>query len=254
MIKERVEDNIIIATLSNGKTNSLDFETMEQLDKCIDRLNNEDELKGLVLTGDGRFFSSGFHLPMFLGFEQVKDAVDFFTKEEEMLIKFFMCKKPVICAMNGHSAAAGLIYAMASDYRLLSDHPKVKVGMSEIKIGLPLTIAQSVIMRFGLDTDKKFRDIMYFGKMYSPEKAKDLGIVDEILPADDVVARAKEIIVQWIDTPNRPFIRLKEVMRKEFADKIRKGLKEENWQDEMSCFLEKDVRDILSLVQAGLEG
>jgi len=253
MIKERIEDNILIAVLTDGKTNSIDFETLKQIDACVEKVNNDDNIKGLVLTGEGKFFSSGFNLPMFLGFKDVDEAVDFFNQEEEMLVNYFMCKKPVVCAMNGHSAAAGMIFAMASDYRIVTNHPKVKLGMSEIKIGLPLTLAQSQIMRFGLDTDKKFRDIMYFGEMFNPEKSKELGLVDEIVEADDLVKRAKEIVALWIDTPNRPFIRMKEVLKKEFAEKIQKRLKEENWQEGMSCFFEKDVRDILSFVQAGLD-
>ncbi|MDY0131725.1 MAG: enoyl-CoA hydratase/isomerase family protein [Desulforegulaceae bacterium] len=254
MIKERIEDDILIAVLSNGKTNSIDFETLKQLDACVEKVNTEEKLKGLVLTGEGRFFSSGFNLPMFLNFKDVDEAVDFFNQEEEMLLNFFMCKKPVVCAMNGHSAAAGMIFAMASDYRIVTGHPKIKLGMSEIKIGLPLTLAQSQVMRFGLDTDKKFRDIMYFGEMYDPEKSLELGLVDEVVEADDLVKRAKEIVALWIDQPNRAFIQMKEVLRKEFVEKAQKRLKEENWQEGMSCFFEKDVRDILSFVQAGLEG
>ncbi|MCB9481904.1 MAG: enoyl-CoA hydratase/isomerase family protein [Desulfobacteraceae bacterium] len=253
MIKERIEDNILIAVLTDGKTNSIDFETLKQIDACVEKVNNDDNIKGLVLTGEGKFFSSGFNLPMFLGFKDVDEAVDFFNQEEEMLVNYFMCKKPVVCAMNGHSAAAGMIFAMASDYRIVSDHPKIKLGMSEIKIGLPLTLAQSQIMRFGLDTDKKFRDIMYFGEMYGPEKSKELGLVDEVVAADELLNRAKAIVSLWIDTPNRPFIRMKEVLKKEFAEKIQKRLKEENWQEGMTCFFEKDVRDILSFVQAGLD-
>ncbi|MGE4517921.1 MAG: enoyl-CoA hydratase/isomerase family protein [Desulfobacteraceae bacterium] len=253
MIKERIEDNILIAVLTDGKTNSIDFETLKQIDACVEKVNNDDNIKGLVLTGEGKFFSSGFNLPMFLGFKDVDEAVDFFNQEEEMLVNYFMCKKPVVCAMNGHSAAAGMIFAMASDYRIVSDHPKIKLGMSEIKIGLPLTLAQSQIMRFGLDTDKKFRDIMYFGEMYGPEKSKEMGLVDEVVAADELLNRAKAIVSLWIDTPNRPFIRMKEVLKKEFAEKIQKRLKEENWQEGMTCFFEKDVRDILSFVQAGLD-
>ncbi len=252
MIKEKVEDSILVATLTDGKTNAIDFETLQQINSCVEKVNNEDGLKGLVLTGEGKFFSSGFDLPTFLGFKDIDEAIHFFIEEEKILVNYFMCKKPVVCAMNGHSAAAGLIYAMASDYRLVSDHPKVKLGMSEIKIGLPLTIAQSQVMRFGLDTDKNFRNIMYFGEMFPPEKAKKLGIVDEILPVENLVSRAKEIVSSWIDTPNRPFIQMKYLLKKEFAVKIQKSLEEENWQEGMSCFFDKTVTDTLAFVQSML--
>ena len=86
MLKEKIEDNIVIAVLSNGKTNSVTFETLSQLDLIVKKVNEDESLKGIVLTGDGRFFSSGFHLPMFLGFKNHGEVVDFFLKEEEILI------------------------------------------------------------------------------------------------------------------------------------------------------------------------
>ena len=48
-------------------------------------------------------------------------------REEKILIDLFTCKKPVIAAINGHCAAGGLIFSMASDYRIAKNHPKIKI-------------------------------------------------------------------------------------------------------------------------------
>ena len=184
MLKEKTEDHIVIATFEDGKTNSIDLETLRKLKEIVKSVNQDDALKGIVLTGSGKLFSSGFDLPMFLSFKNVDAVVDFISEEEEILIEFFMCKKPVIAALNGHTVAGGLVFSMAADYRIVKNHPKIKIGMSEIKIGLPLSIAQSEIMRFGLDSDKKFRDVMYFGKIMDVNEAKALEIVDEIVEID----------------------------------------------------------------------
>ena len=87
----------------------------------------------------------------------------------------------------------GLIFAMAADYRIVKNHPKITIGMSEIKIGLPLSLAQSGVMRFGYDSDKKFTDLMYFGRMLNVNEAKDLAIVDEIVEEDQLMPRAKAV-------------------------------------------------------------
>lgn len=254
MLKEKIEDNIVIAVLSNGKTNSVTFETLSQLDLIVKKVNEDESLKGIVLTGEGRFFSSGFHLPMFLGFKNHGEVVDFFLKEEEILINFFACKKPVVSAINGHCAAAGLILSMAADYRIAKYHPKIRLGMSEIKIGLALSIAQNEIMRFGLDTDKKFRDVMYFGEMFGVEKAKEMGMVDEIVNDDDeLIRRAKEIVALWIDTPSRPFITMKKLLKKDTVDRIRERLKDPEWKEALHCFFREDVRATFEFVQASME-
>lgn len=254
MLKKEVQDNIVIASLTDGKTNAVTLETLKQLKEIVDQVNGDDTLKGIILTGVGRFFSSGFSLPMFVGFETPDEVTSFFMEEEKILVDFFCCKKPVVCAMNGHCAAMGMILAMASDYRIINNHPKIKLGMSEIKIGLGLSIAQAAIMRFGLDSDKKFRDVMYFGDMVDVNRAKEMEIVDEIVEKEHLISRAKEIVSLWIDTPNRPFTQIKQSLKKDITQKIKKALREENWQETMAMtLLNKDVKATLEFVQATME-
>lgn len=243
------EDNIIIAKLDNPRTNSVTQETIRILDDVVSKANSQDEIRGIILTGEGKMFSSGFDLPMFLGFKDTEAIVDFFRVEEEFMINLFTCKKPVVAALNGHTVAAGLILAMASDYRIVKNHPKIKIGMSEINIGLPLSVTQTEIMRFGFDSDKKFRDIMYFGQMFNVDGAKAIELVDEIVEEGVLIERAKEIIAQWIDKPGRAFIKLKYGLRKPMADRMRQRLANEDWPKALNCFFEKDVRDTLEMVQ-----
>lgn len=252
MFEETIEDDIKIVTFKNGKTNPINKEMLLQLKEIVDEVNANPTPKGLILTGAGRFFSSGFDLPVFINFKDQKEANDFFDMEEEVLQALFTCEKPVVSAINGHCAAAGLIYSMAADYRIAKDHPKIKIGMSEIKIGLPLTIAQDEVMRFGFDSNRKFRDVMFFGEMMDVYKAKELNIVDEVVAEDQLVDRAKHLITQWIDTPNRPFIRMKKLLRMDTARRIAKKLKEENWHDGLNCFFREDVRQTLEFVQASM--
>jgi len=254
MLKKEIQDNIVIAQLSDGATNAVTIETLRQLKAIVDEVNENDDLKGIILTGDGRFFSSGFSLPMFVGFETPDQVIDFFEEEEKILVDYFTCKKPVVCAMNGHSAAMGLILAMASDYRIVKNHPKIKIGMSEIKIGLALSIAQSAVVRFGLDSDKRYRDVMYFGEMVGCDRALELGMVDEVVEEENLIARAKEIICLWIDTPNRPFIQIKQEFKSAAAGKIRQDLATGAWKPLMAdTLMSKEVKDTLSFVQAMME-
>lgn len=252
MFVETIEDDIKIVTLKNGKTNPFNREMLERLKEIIDEVNANPTPKGIILTGDGRFFSSGFDLPIFINFKDTKEAVEFFEMEEAVLLSLFTCEKPVVSAINGHCAAAGLIYSMAADYRIAKDHPKIKIGMTEVKIGLPLTIAQHEVMRFGFDGNLKFRDVMYFGNMFGVEQAKEMQLIDEVVAEDQLINRAKQVITQWIDTPNRPFIRMKQLLRMDTARRIARKLKEENWHEGMNCFFKDDVRQTLEFVQASM--
>lgn len=253
MLEMLLQDDICIVTLKNGKTNPINRQMLEQLADIVKEADTQPSPKGIVITGEGRFFSSGFDLPIFLGFKDKAEAIEFFEFEEQVLTNLFACRKPVVAAINGHAAAGGLIYSMAADYRIVKDHPKIKIGMSEIKIGLPLTIAQHEVMLYGFDSSLKYRDVMFFGNMVDVHRAKEMALVDEIVPEDKLIERAKQVVSQWIDTPNRPFMRMKEMLRKDTVNRIRKKLVEENWHVGMECFFQKDVRGTLEFVQASMQ-
>jgi enoyl-CoA hydratase/carnithine racemase len=248
MINSRIEDGIIIAAFENGKGNTITLGTVKALGEIVKQANTDDAIKGIILTGTGKVMSSGFDLPMFLSLKNLDEVVAFFKIEEPILLDLFMCKKPVIAAINGHAVAAGMIFSMACDYRIMADNPKIKFGMSEIKIGLPLSVVQAGVMRFGLNSDKTYRDVMYFGEMMDPSQAQIIGAVDEIVPADRVVARAKEIISRFIDNPGRAFIKLKEGLKKPAADVIQARLDQNEWQAGLNCFFDPQVRSALEFV------
>ena len=247
MLKQRTEDNIIIATFDDGRTNTITEEVVNTLGEIISNVNENKDVKGLVLTGAGKTFSSGFDLPLFLGFKDISEVVAFFRKEEEVLINLFMCRKPVVAAWNGAAVAGGFIFSMAADYRIVKNHPKIKVGMNEIKIGLGLSIVQTEVVRFGLDSDKRYRDVMYNGEMFDVQKAKEIGIVDEIVEEDQLIPRAKQVVSQWIDNPGRAFMLLKTSMRKPYEDRMRQRLRDEEWEPAFNIMFDKQTRQFLEL-------
>ncbi|MCP4135185.1 MAG: enoyl-CoA hydratase/isomerase family protein [bacterium] len=248
MIKEHIDDNILIATFANGKFNAITFEMLLQIREIVKKVNEDDSIKGMILTGEGKVFSSGFDLPTFLKFKDLDEVVEFFKDAEDIFMEFFMCKKPVVSAMNGATMAGGLILAMASDYRVCKNHPKIQLSMSEIKIGLGLSVVQSGIMRFGLDSNKKFREIMYFGERYSVDQALEIGLVDELAEEDQLIPRAKEIVSTWIDNPGRAFITLKQSLRKPTLDQMKHYLEVEDWREGLSCMFDPQTRATMEVV------
>jgi hypothetical protein len=79
-----------------------------------------------------------------------------------------------------------MIVSMACDYRLVINHPKIKLGMTEIKLSLALSPAEVEIMKFGLDTDKKYRDVIFGGELFNPELAVQREIFDELVADEDI--------------------------------------------------------------------
>lgn len=246
----RIEDGIIIFEFKGNKVCSISNATLRALDEAIDKADNEEDIKGIILTGIGRYFSGGFDLREFTTFSGPDAIVDWFKFEEALLLKLFRCKKPVIAAINGHATAAGMIVAMACDYRIAIDNPKTRIGMTEIKIGLALTPAEAGLMRWGLDTEKNYRDVIFKGELISVNESVDRGIFDELV-ADEaaLIAASKAKVCALIDTPGRPFIGLKLMHRMNAAEIIEKQIGEYDWQTLVATFGDPTVQATLVAVR-----
>lgn len=253
-MQERIEDNIVIVTLCSGKTNSINGEVLHGLDEIIDRVNNEEALKGLIITGNGRFFSSGFDLETFINFKTAEEILTWFKFEEETLLKLFTCSKPAVAAINGHAVAAGMIISMACDYRIVVNNPKTKLGMSEIKIGLALTPAEAEIMKFGLDSVRNYKDVVFSGEFINPSRAIEMGIFDQVVDSpDDLIEQAKQKVVSLIDTPGRPYIMLKRLFKQHSAQLIREGIDGNDWTPLVETFFNEAIINTLRAVQGAMQ-
>jgi len=254
MLDIKVEDNIIIAKLDNQKTNSISYELLQQLDGLLDRINDEEAIRGLILIGAGRFFSSGFSLPELTVFTEAQQPIDWFLYEEQVLLKLFTCSKPVISCLNGHAVAGGMIFAMTSDYIIALNNDRIKIGMSEIKIGLSLTPIQVEVMRWGLSSIRNYKDIIFKAENINPLRALELGIVDELVDQEELLlVRAKQKVCSLIDTPSRPFIRLKKSHRRPAVITMQRMLEECDWQPFGDSFVSEAVKTTLIAVQKSME-
>jgi len=248
----RIEDGIIIFTFNNPKVNAITTETLKGFEKAVDQLNADEALKGMVMTGTGRFFCGGFDLNIFTTFASGEEVIQWFQYEEEVLLKLFTCTKPIISAINGGATAGGMIAAMASDYTIVINNPKVKVGMTEIKLGMSLAPSMGNIMRFGLDTDRNYRDIIMKGELVDPMFCVERGIFDELAEADELVDKAKAKVCALYDTMGHPFIQLKSLEKRQMAALIRSELDEYDWNIMANTLMDEKMNKFLKKVLASI--
>ncbi|MDA8409127.1 MAG: enoyl-CoA hydratase/isomerase family protein [Treponema sp.] len=249
MLEVRVEDGIAIAEFANGKYNSVRPETLAALGDVVRRVEADEALKGLVLTGRGRTFCSGFDLPTFLGFPDHAAVVRFFSEvADPVFLGLFGCRKPVVAALNGAAVAGGLILAMACDLRVAVDNPKIQLGMSEIKIGLGLSPVHAEILRFGLGGAARFRDVCYGGERYPVNAAKEMGMVDELVAEGELLPRAKAIVASWYDNPGHAFGLLKRSLRGPVIEATKRIVETSDWQEGFRCFFDPSTRAAMELM------
>jgi 3,2-trans-enoyl-CoA isomerase len=185
--------------LSRPPVNALNPALMAALREALAQATS-DACAGLVLSGAPGRFSGGLDVPelLRLGRAEISETWALFFA---LMRDIATSKVPVAAAMTGHSPAGGTVLAIFADYRIMADGPYL-VGLNEVQVGLPLpeVLFEALARLVG---PRQAERLAVAGLLVPPAEALRLGLVDEVVPAGDVVPRA----VAWMaDLLSRPSV------------------------------------------------
>ena len=184
------EDGIAILKLNHGITNAINPDLVASLASTLKDLKHDSDIRGLVLSSSNeKFFSIGFDIP-YLYDLPTESFRDFYHSFGRLCIDLMTIPKPVISAIRGHAIAGGCILTLCCDYRVISEGHKL-IGVNEIKLGVPVPFVADCILR-RLIGYRKARDVMDSGDFYKPGEALPLGLVDKVLPLEEVLPKSIE--------------------------------------------------------------
>src|SRR6266446_5997470 len=185
------DDRVATLTLNRPeKRNAISFELIDDLLRALDEVAKSPALV-LVLTGAGKAFCSGMDL------ENLKSLIgrspEQNLKDSETMVRLFRAlyefPKVTIAAVNGAAIAGGTGLAVLCDFTLAV--PDAKFGYTEVKIGfLPAIVSVFLSRQIG---EKRTRDLLLTGRILEPAEAKEIGLINEIVPAEKLMDRAKEL-------------------------------------------------------------
>lgn len=189
-----IENGILRITINREKKlNALNKETLIELNDAINRGLQDAVVKGIVLTGAGeKAFVAGADISEFSAFneeEALHLAKDGQTKVFDLI---HQAEKPIVAAINGFALGGGLELAMACHIRVASH--TARMGLPEVSLGLipgyggTQRLTQLVGRGNALE-------IILTGNMINAEKALQIGLVNHVVPNDEVVAKAEDILV-----------------------------------------------------------
>jgi enoyl-CoA hydratase len=226
---ERV-DGIALLRIRRGKGNALSPTVVEELLEALRSEEVAEQSEALVITGDGRFFSSGLDLVELARLDR-SGMLLFLDRLQGLLASLYVFSRPVIAAVNGHAIAGGCLLALCADWRVLA-RGDARMGLNEITLGLPLPQAGLEITRSQL-APAAFAEVVYGGQTHAPDDAKRLALADEIVDADRVVDVALERARAWSRHPAVAFHHLKASTRDPILLRIREkhDQHEEEWVD-----------------------
>ena len=198
---ERGEDGIVILTLDdpNQSANTMNAAYVASMGATVERLEAEkEEIKGVVLTSAKKTFFAGGDLNDLKQVrpEHAAELAEGLKVVKGQLRRLETLGVPVVAAINGAALGGGLEICLATHHRVAVDDSKVKLGFPEVKLGLLPGgggVVRSVRM-FGI-ADALMK-LLLQGKELRPDKALEMGLVDEVVATqDDLVPAAKA----WIE-------------------------------------------------------
>ncbi|MDO5036783.1 MAG: enoyl-CoA hydratase-related protein [Tissierellia bacterium] len=187
-----VEQDGAITTVKINKPeslNALNSEVLKELNDCFRRLEDAEETRVIILTGEGRSFVAGADISEM----QPLDASQAHSFAKLGMDTFLMIEKhskPVIAAVNGFALGGGCELALACDIRLASD--KALFGQPETGLGITPGFGgtQRLARTIGVG---KAKMLIYSAKTIKAPVALDYGLVDGLYPADELMDQANKL-------------------------------------------------------------
>jgi len=202
VLLERLENGVAKLTLNGPPLNLITVSVNQQMNQALDELGNDDSVRVVVITGSGeKAFCAGADIKEFARFVESGTMISEKLKLECYVFdKLANLPQPTIAALNGITLGSGLEIALCCDYIIMADH--IKVGFPEIKIGL--FPGSGGLVRVPKIVGKaKAKELMFFGDMLTAKEALELGMVNEVMPAGEVLARAYQRANQLAELPRQ---------------------------------------------------
>jgi Delta3-Delta2-enoyl-CoA isomerase len=223
-IDTSIDNGIATVKLNRGKVNALNETTVEQLIDCFHNLKDDESVKAIILTGQGKFFSFGFDIPEFRSYSK-ESFTDYIKKYSNLYSLIYLFPKPVIAAINGHCVAGGFILASVCDYRLMVTG-KAKISLNEVTFGSTIFAGNLAILRELVGT-RNAELIALRGRMYSAEEAKDLNLIDQIVSESELYSKAVYIADTYVQKHLPAYNSIKKLLRQPVYDNY-KDLEEQS--------------------------
>ncbi|HXW67513.1 MAG TPA: enoyl-CoA hydratase-related protein [Thermoplasmata archaeon] len=183
------EDGVEILVLKNPPVNALSTAVMADLDRRVAELAADPQVRAVVVTGDGQYFSAGADVKEMASLD-LGQAPEIARRGLAVYGRLAALKPPVIAAINGLAVGGGLELALACDLRVAGE--SAKFGAPEVSLGLIPAYGgtQRLPRLVGL---AKAKELILTGAMISAAEALRIGLVNKTVPAGQELRAARDL-------------------------------------------------------------
>ncbi len=231
-----------VLKLDHGVTNTINLEVINELAKVLKTVKTDTNIHALVLSStNDKFFSIGFDIPQLYNLSK-EDFKLFYERFNESCIELYTFPKPTVAAITGHAIAGGCILALCCDYRIIGKGRKL-MGLNEIKLGVPVPYLADGVLQ-NLVGIRNSREIVELGEFYHSEELLQMGIVDQVLPLEDVLLKSIEKAQSIGSIPQDTYRIIKRNRVEVTESQIRAHWKEKQ-RSFIECWYSKEARELL---------
>lgn len=186
--------------------NFMNSEVVRELHAAVRQLAADDGVKGVVIASAKKSFLVGGDLKELQALKTPGDAAAIIADVQSCMRDMERAPKPFVAAVNGLALGGGLEVALACTYRIAADDPRLRLGLPEVSLGLiPGAGGTQRLPRLvGLAAALP---ILVEDRRVTAAKALEIGLLDQIVPADDLTGQAKEAILSNTAPPDQPWDR-----------------------------------------------
>eukprot|EP00128_Syssomonas_multiformis_P007125 Colp12_sorted_trinity150504_noHs@7428 len=218
-VVKRDEGSPVATVLFNRKpVNSLSLELLSEMSDVITHLEKDKTVKGLILASNvPKIFSAGLDITEMY---QPKDERirAFWRSLQEAWLKLYNTRLATIAAIEGHSPAGGCMMAMSCDYRVMAEGP-FAIGLNETQLGIvaPFWFRDVMVNTVG---HRQAEKLLGLGLMVPSKDALSIGLVDQVVPMEQVMPTAQAEMAKWLKIPEAARSITKKALRKATVDKL----------------------------------
>ncbi|KAM9744820.1 enoyl-CoA delta isomerase 1, mitochondrial [Menidia menidia] len=210
---------VAVMKMQSAPVNSLSLDFLTELCINVEKLEMDKGCRGLIITSNQpKVFSAGLDILEMYG-KSPERCGEFWKAVQEMWLKMYSSNMVTIAAINGSSPAGGCLLAMTCDYRIMADNPRYTIGLNETQLGIvaPFWFKDTMANTVG---HRHTELALELGLLYNPAEAQRIGLVDQLVPEDQVLATATQTMSKWLAIPEHARQITKSMMRKPTIDKL----------------------------------
>ncbi len=186
-----MEESVAIIRLAKSVTNPIGMQLVNDLSAKVREARDDPEVHAVMLTGESdRFFSIGLDIPELIDYDK-DEFTQFIHLFDQLCMDLYSLPKPTVVAIRGHATAGGAILALTGDHRVMTSGRAV-MGLNEVRLGVVVPYPADRMLR-DLVGSRSARDIMEVGDFFDPPELLAMGLVDEVVPPDQVLFIAREL-------------------------------------------------------------